>query len=92
MSSFPVVSDLPRRLADPHPRLRVGDAKRNRNGMKIRRASLLVPAALALLATPLPTAAQQTRKIPRAGFLSWAGPGGPTLADEFLQGLRDSSW
>jgi putative ABC transport system substrate-binding protein len=60
--------------------------------MKIGQPSLVVLVALAFLATPLAAAAQQASKVPRIGFLSWAGPGGKGLADAFLQGLRERGY
>jgi ABC-type uncharacterized transport system substrate-binding protein len=57
--------------------------------VKAHKALLLL---LALLAAPLAAAAQQSGKVPRIGFLSWAGPGGQVLANAFLQGLRERGY
>jgi len=58
--------------------------------MRLRSLGLIGILALGLLAAPLAAEAQQPEKVPRIGYLSWAGPGlRQVLADAFLQGLRE---
>ena len=54
----------------------------------VQRRQFLI-AAGALLATPLPAAAQQAAKVARIGYLSPNLASNPHLRDAFLQGLRE---
>ena len=57
--------------------------------MTLIHMALAVALGLGILAGPLAAAAQQTRKVPRIGFLSPRSPGPDVRTDAFRQSLRD---
>ena len=60
--------------------------------MIFSRVSLIIILALGTHLAPLAAHAQQARKVPRIGYLSWGDPtAGVGLADTFLHGLRERS-
>jgi len=61
--------------------------------MMIRGAALVAVLAASLLAAPLAADAQQTRMVPRIGWLGATSPSDrPPLLDAFRQGLRELGW